>query len=132
MNINHERSLEIFVHKEKLLGSAREHALVPVIFSIQEAKSWDVPNLELPGYVCCGGKFGFATLLVSGQYCTIKRSWRLEERCTAVLFGTTLVMGKSTEMYEDLSRVSLECCGKDIVVEPETSALQEILMWNWV
>ena len=30
--------------------------------------------------------------LVSKQFCTIKRSWRHEERCTAILFGSTLVM----------------------------------------
>ena len=34
----------------------------------------------------------FATLLVSKPFCTLKRSWRFEERCTAVLFGTTLVV----------------------------------------
>ena len=41
------------------------------------------------------------------QFCTIKISWKFEERCTAILFGTTLVMAvhapdssKSLEMYE--------------------------------
>ena len=66
-----------------------------------------MPNLELPGYVCYGSKSGFATLLVSEHFRTIKRSWKFEERCTAILFGTTLVMvvyapdsSKSLEMYE--------------------------------
>ena len=48
--------------------------------------------MTLPGYVCKGNKSVFATLLVSKQFCTIKRSWRHEERCTAILFGTTLVI----------------------------------------
>ena len=77
------------------------------MFSIQETKSWDVLELALPGCVCYGSKSGFATLLVSKQFCTIRRSWRHEERCTAILFGTTLVMAvyapgssKDMELYE--------------------------------
>ena len=80
------------------------HVRVPVIFSIQETKSCDVLDLKLLGYVCHGGKSGFATL---EQFCTIKTSWRHEERCTAILFGTTLVMtvyapdsSKDMELYE--------------------------------
>ena len=49
---------------------------------------WDVPNLELLGDVCCGTKFGLATLMVLNLFFKIERSWRSEERCTAVLFGT--------------------------------------------
>ena len=47
----------------------------------QQTKSWVVPNLELPGYVCYGSKSGFATWLVAEQFCTIKRSLKLK-RCT--------------------------------------------------
>ena len=58
-----------------------------------ETKSWDVPSLELPGYVCYGGKSVFTTLLVSEQFCTRDQgSLKFEERCTAILFGSTLVM----------------------------------------
>ena len=32
----------------------------PAILSIQETKSWDVPNLELPGYVCYGSQQCFS------------------------------------------------------------------------
>ena len=56
------------------------------------SRSRDVTNLELPGFVWYGSKSGFATLLVSEQFCTLKRSWNFEERCAAILFGTTLVM----------------------------------------
>ena len=41
------------------------HARAPAVVSIQETKSWDVPNLTLPGYVCYGSEFGLAALLVS-------------------------------------------------------------------
>ena len=80
----------ISVIAEKLLEPARTRAHVPVIFSIQETKSWDVPNLQLLGYVCYGCKFGLATLLVSDQFFKIRRSWRSEERWAAVLFTKTL------------------------------------------
>ena len=39
-----------------------------VIFSIQEMRSWDVTDLELLAFVCCGRKFLLATLLVSDQF----------------------------------------------------------------
>ena len=64
-------------------------------------RSWDVPSLTLPGYVCHGGKLGLATLLVLDQ-----RSWRFAERCAAILFGPALVIavhaldcGEDVEMY---------------------------------
>ena len=73
------------------------------------------------------------------QFCTIKRSWRFEGRCAAILLGTTLVMAgdapnssESMEMHEAFISSVLEFCGKDVVVGPETSTLQEISMWNWV
>ena len=107
-NVNRQRSLDIFTMKEKLLGPALARTQTSTILTIQETKSWDVPNLELTGYVCHGGKSGFATLLVSDQFCTMKRSWNFEERCTAIPVGTTVVMAenapdssKSLEMFED-------------------------------
>ena len=81
---------------------ARTHS--PAILSTQETKSWDVPNLELLGYVCYGSKSGFTTLLVPKQFCTIRRSWKFDERCTAILFGSTEV----TAVYAPDSRNSLE------------------------
>ena len=69
--------------------------------------------------MCYGGKSGFATLLVSEQFCTKKRSWKSEERCTAILFRTTLVgaayapdSGKSTEMYEAFDASVLESAAR--------------------
>ena len=101
---------DISVIAEKMLGLDRMHARVPM-FSIQRTKFLDVPNLTLLGYVCYGCKNGFATLLILKQFCTIKRSWRHEKRCTAILFGSTLVMAvyapdssKDMELYE--TRVS--------------------------
>ena len=52
----------------------RMRAHVPVIFSLQETRSWGLSNLEFLGYVCCGSKFGLVTLLVSDQFCNITRS----------------------------------------------------------
>ena len=107
VNINRQRSLDISTIKEKSLGPAHTRTHTPAILSIQETKSWDVPNLELSGYVCYGSKSGFATLLVPKLFCTNKRSWKFEERCAPILFGTTMVMAvfapdssKSLETYE--------------------------------
>ena len=50
-------------------------------------------------------------------FCKIKRSWRFEERCTAVLFGTSLVMA-----------VHAPDCGKDLeMYEPFISSVTEVL-----
>ena len=88
----------------KLFGPLmRAHTLLPS----SPSKTPNPGNMELSGYVCYGSKTGFATLLVPKQLCTIKRTWKFEERCAAILFGTTLVMAvyapdssKSLEMYE--------------------------------
>ena len=47
------------------LEFARTH--LPVIFALQET-TWDVPNLKLPGYVCCGSQVGLATSVVSDLF----------------------------------------------------------------
>ena len=56
VNNNRQRSSEISIIKARVLGPAHACACSPVI-SVQETKSRDVPNLELLGYVCYGGKF---------------------------------------------------------------------------
>ena len=97
-----------FHHERKTLGtSSRSHTLPPSN-PFKRPSPRDVPNVELTGYVCYGSKSGFATLLVSDQFCTIKRSWNFEERCAAILFGTAVVMAvyapdssRSLEMFED-------------------------------
>ena len=62
--------------------------------------------MELKGFVCYGNKHDNATLLVSEQLCTIKRSLESDERCTAILFGTTLVMAVCAP---DSQGVCLQC-----------------------
>ena len=93
-----------FHHERKTLGTcSRSHTDFH-----HPNHSGDQVLIELTGYVCHGGKSGFATLLVSDQFCTIKRSWNFEERCTAIPVGTTVVMAenapdssKSLEVFED-------------------------------
>ena len=108
VNINRQRSSEISTMKEKCWGVLTgAHTLLP-------SSRFDRPSLGMSPIwnclgmcVCYGCKSGFATLLVSEHFRTIKRSLDFEERCTAILLGTTLVMaayapasGKSTELYE--------------------------------
>ena len=59
---------DISVIAETLLGLVRMRARVPAMFSIQEAKSCGVSNLELPGYVC------YRSIVVS-QRCWFQNSF---------------------------------------------------------
>ena len=73
-------------------------------FALQETRSWYVLNLSLP--FCFF--FKVTTPRCFRPFCKIQRSWRSEERCTAVLFGSVFVMavyyapdsGKDLEEYE--------------------------------
>ena len=79
VDINHQCSSDISVIAENLLEPFRMRAHVPVIFSIQETKFWDVPNLELPGHVCYGSKLGarhvvsFGSVLQNYEVLEIRR-----------------------------------------------------------
>ena len=105
-NINNEKSSHVEMIAQRLLkNSARPSA--PCIFALQETRFWDTPTLTLPGFVIYGSPSGLATLLVSDRFFKIKRSWCAEERCTAVLFGSVMVMSvyapdckKELKMYE--------------------------------
>ena len=66
-------------------------------------------EFELDCFFWVGTKFGLNTLVVSDLFCKIQRSWRFEERCTAVLCGSAFVMavsapdsGKDLEKYRKL------------------------------
>ena len=71
--------------KKKLLGLEHTRSGTPATLSIQETKSWDTPNLELKGFMCYGNKDGYASLLLSDKFSTIKRSWETEERFITIL-----------------------------------------------
>ena len=73
VNVNRGTSPDVRLLK---LECARTH--LPVIFALQETRSWDVPNLKLHGYACYGSQFGLATLVVSDRFFKIERS--LENR----------------------------------------------------
>ena len=135
VNINRQTSADIEVIKEKLFGFDRTRKRMPTILSVQETRSWDVPNLELKGFVCYGDKHGHPTLLVLEQFCTMKRSWESEERCTAILFGTTMVMTvyapdskKSLEMYKKCVSSVVKVLREGRRGGPRTSTLQLISM----
>ena len=73
VNINRQRSSAVSLIVEKLLTPVCAHARLPVIFSLQETRSWNVLELQLPGYVCYGSKLGLATLVASEQFFEITR-----------------------------------------------------------
>ena len=66
--IDRQTSADIEVIKEKLLGFDHTRKSTPAILSVQETKSWDIPNLELKRFVCYGNKHGYAKLLVSEKF----------------------------------------------------------------
>ena len=135
VHINRQRSLDISTMKKKTLQLAHACAHSLAILSIQEAKSWDVPSLELAGCVCYGGKSGFAT------FCTIERSWKFEERCTAIsnslrdhpgdgsyTLQTQVKVWRCTRL---VSQALLKFYEKDVGAELKTSTSQVISTWNW-
>ena len=72
--------------------------------------------------------FGFATLVVPDQSFKIQRTWRFEERCTAVLFESVFVMAvyarnckKDFDVLFHSSSMSQKSYGKDVELGPEIS-----------
>ena len=110
------------------------HARVPVIFSIQETKSWDVRNLKLPGYMWYGSKFGarhvgFESVLHNYEIVEVRREMynsSLWNHCGDRRWCSRLKV-KTWRGTKPSSRVSLQCSRKDAVVEPENSTLEEIV-----
>ena len=73
-------------------------------------------NLKLLGYVCCGSKFGFYTLVVFGSVFKRKRSWRSEERCAAFLFGT--VSGVAVHALDCKKELDVYATFKNVTKNP--------------
>ena len=72
-----------------------------MILPLKETRSWDVDNLSMPGFVFVyGSKKGFHHALVSDRICNEQKSWKTEERCSAVLFGSVMVIEKDFEENE--------------------------------
>ena len=67
---------------------------LPVIFALQETRSWDMRSMSFlwNGFFMVE-HFGLTTLVVSDRFCKTQRSWGSEERCTAVLFESVMVIG---------------------------------------
>ena len=106
VNINRQTSDDIEVIKEKLLGFEHTRNGTPATVFSRDQIVGHSQFLSSKVVVCHGNKNDYASLLVSDKFSTIKRSWETEERCTAILFGTTMVMSvyapdskKSPEMY---------------------------------
>ena len=142
VNFRRQTSADVEVikkKKKKLLGFDHTRKRPPAILSVQETKSWDIPKLELRDFMCYGNKHGYATLLVSGQFCALQRSWESEERCTAILFGTTMVMAvhapdskKSLEMYEECVSSLVKILREGRKGVPGTSTSQVTSVQRWV
>ena len=134
MNSDLQCSSDISVIAEKLLGPVRMRARVPVLFSIQETRSWDVPNLELPGYVCvmvtnlgsprCWFRNSYATLRARASSKRDVQRFSLEPLWWPFTLQTA---GRTWRYVKHSVRVSRRCCGMDVVAVPENSTLQRDL-----
>ena len=58
VNMDRQCSSALSVIVEKLLTLVCAHAHLPIIFSIQEMRSWNVPELQLPGLCVMVAKLG--------------------------------------------------------------------------
>ena len=80
-------------------------------FSLQETRSWDVPNLKSLDYVCYGRQI--LTLHFGGSDSfpeQMKRSWRSEQLCAAVISGTIFVMTVyASPKHECVWNIHQEC-----------------------
>ena len=107
------------------------HARVPVIFSIQETKSWDVPNLTLLdmcvmvaslGSQRCGFRSSFSQSRDRGDSKRDKQQFS-----SGPLWRWPLTLQTQVEAWRctrPFSRASFKCFGKYTVVEPEISTFQ--------
>ena len=114
----------------RLLRPEFVHAGLLVIFALQETTSSDGEEMHLPGFVLYGNESGSATLIVSGRLCHVQRTLRSEERWTAVLLVSAMVMcifapdsGKNQEGLFSM---------KDDGEEPNVSILQATSTLSWV
>ena len=70
--------------------------------------------------------FGLTILVVSDRFCKTQRSWGSEERCTAVLFESVMVIG----VYAPDSGKDLWKCEKFTNDATLTSQVTSILSWG--
>ena len=138
VNINRQCSSATSVIVGKLLTPFCAHAHLPVIFTDQETRSWNVPELQLLGCVCYGGKFGLATLVVVDQFFQIKRSWRSEECSYRRFLWSSFCSGRLRTGLQDRfwiytrhsSRMSPNSCGRDVEQRPKTSTSLATSIWS--
>ena len=78
---------------ERMLRPAFACTRLAMILALQEPTSWDVENLCLSGFVFHGCKTCSTAAFVSDQIRSVQMSWRTEQRCTAVLFKSVMVVG---------------------------------------
>ena len=107
-----------------------------MISALQETRSSDVQNLSLLGVFSHNGHHIRG---VRSFFCKLQRSWRSEERCTAVLFESVVVMNvthltpvKTWRIMSSSSRRRHKLNRKDAAQETKSFTLKVISVWSWV
>ena len=76
----------------RLLRPEFVHADLLVILALQETTSSDGEEMHLTGFVLYGNESRSTTLIVLDRLCHVQRTWRSEERWTAFLLVSAMVM----------------------------------------
>ena len=75
----------------RFLSAEFVRADLSFILALQKTRSWNAEEMRVPGFFVDGSEFGLTSLLVSDHFCNAQKTWRSDERCTAVLFGFSMV-----------------------------------------
>ena len=102
VNVNRGTSADVneIVIRLLKLQCARTH--LPVVFVLQETRSWDVPNPKLHGYACYGSQFGLATLVVSDRFFKIENRGEMYSSSLRIssCHGRVCASRKDLDVYE--------------------------------
>ena len=119
VNVNRGTSADVneIVIRLLKLQCARTH--LPVVFVLQETRSWDVPNPKLHGYACFGSQFGLATLVVSDRFFKIENRGEMYSSSlrTSSLSWPCMrqTVGKTWMYMRHSSRMSPKCRSQDFL-----------------
>ena len=64
---------------------------LPCFYALQETDHWTISAMNVPGYVVYGTDHGRTAMLCPREVNHFRRSWVDNERCTAILVGSTML-----------------------------------------